>query len=55
MINFLAFWVMAFERFVLVTANVESENYPLNYLLRFSAFFIIAIAIIDKNRKDLGA
>lgn len=50
----ISFWVMAFERVLLVyhlpTAYNAEETAPI-YLLRLSAFIMILYAIWDKNRR----
>ena len=46
----LAFWVLALERLVLGTIGTSDEPRPEIYLIRLSAFLLILIAIIRKNR-----
>lgn len=47
----LAFWVLAFNWFLLVCAEPPSEHRHYFYLLRLAAFLLIILAIVDKNRK----
>ncbi|MCC6797826.1 MAG: hypothetical protein IT366_22115 [Candidatus Hydrogenedentes bacterium] len=46
----LAFWVLAVERWMLVSVEPENEMRYSVYTFRLIAFAIIALAIIDKNR-----
>ncbi len=46
----LAFWVMTFERVLLLVVSPANEFRPYVYLVRLFAFLLIIIAIIDKNR-----
>ncbi len=46
----LAFWVLAVERWMLVSVDSENEMRYSVYTFRLIAFAIIALAIIDKNR-----
>lgn len=45
-----AFWLLAFQRVLLVITDQLSENRPYLYLLRLAAYLLIVWAIIDKNR-----
>lgn len=46
-----AFWVLGFQRIVLATTPVSSEDNAWIYVLRLVAFAIILGGIIDKNRR----
>lgn len=46
-----SFWVLAVERIVLLMTNPEHELRPFVYLIRFSAFMLILVAIYLKNRR----
>jgi hypothetical protein len=46
----LAFWVFAVERMLLASTSPNDEFRPYVYLVRLSAFLLIIVAIIDKNR-----
>ncbi len=47
-----AFGVLAIQRFALtMTRGSEMEDQTVFYLIRLAAFVIIAIAIVDKNRR----
>jgi hypothetical protein len=46
-----AFWVLSLERFMLLVVAPENELRPAVYLCRLLAFVLIALAIIDKNRR----
>lgn len=49
----LSFWIMALERLlIIVFTDVEREEYAYFYLFRLCAFFIILVAIADKNRES---
>lgn len=45
-----AFGLLAVERLVLGYVGVKNEPQPAIYFIRLSAFILILIAIIDKNR-----
>jgi hypothetical protein len=45
-----AFWLLAIERIVLSYVGANNEPRPEIYLIRLSAFLMILIAIIRKNR-----
>lgn len=47
-----SFWVLAVERVALVMTDPLNEVRPFIYLLRLAAFFLILVAVIDKNRKQ---
>jgi len=47
----IAFYILAFERVVLLFYQVKNETQPAVYLIRLAAFIIILAAIVDKNRK----
>lgn len=47
----IAFNILAFERVVLLLAQIRNETQPAIYLIRCTAFVIILVAIADKNRK----
>jgi Ca2+/Na+ antiporter len=46
-----AFWMLAVNRIVLASLDVESEFRTSVYLVRLAGFVLILIAIIDKNRR----
>jgi len=46
-----AFFILALQRFGLEFANDLPERTTVWYFVRFLAFLIIIIAIVDKNRK----
>ena len=46
-----AFAVLACERVVLLLTTPDQEIRPFVYLIRFSAFMLILLAIFIKNRK----
>jgi hypothetical protein len=46
-----AFWLLAFQRVLLVATDQLSENRPYLYLVRLAAYLLIVWAIVDKNRK----
>ncbi|HJQ39087.1 MAG TPA: DUF5985 family protein [Thermoanaerobaculia bacterium] len=46
-----AFSVLAIQRLALAVSSAPMEDRTLLYLLRFLAFAIILVAIIDKNRR----
>lgn len=45
-----AFAVMGLERLILGVINVPETGTPTVYLLRLTAFVLILIGIVDKNR-----
>jgi Ca2+/Na+ antiporter len=45
-----AFWMLAIERIVLVMLDKENEIYSFVFIIRFFAFVLILLAILDKNR-----
>lgn len=45
-----AFWLLALERIVLSYVGANNEPRPEIYLIRLSAFLLILVAIIRKNR-----
>lgn len=47
----IAFWMMAFERFVLGYLNTTDESHLHIYFIRMIAFAIILIAIVLKNKE----
>ncbi|HTV91525.1 MAG TPA: DUF5985 family protein [Verrucomicrobiae bacterium] len=47
----LSFLILGIERFGIVATNAAETTTPWVYLLRILAFALIAIAIIDKNRR----
>jgi hypothetical protein len=48
----LAFWMLAIERWMLVWVDPANETKFFVYTFRLIAFAMIAVAIIDKNRKS---
>lgn len=50
-----AFWVLGIERVVLLLTRSDHELRPLVYLIRLSAFLLIATAIFLKNRRRRDA
>jgi hypothetical protein len=46
-----AFCVLAVQRLALAISSAPMEDQTLLYLLRFLAFGVILVAIIDKNRR----
>lgn len=46
-----AFWILALERLVLGYIGTHHEHGPMIYLIRLSAFIMILIAIVQKNRE----
>jgi hypothetical protein len=46
-----AFWLLMVERIILLSVSASTEFAPYTYLVRLSAFLLISIAIIDKNRQ----
>ena len=51
----IAFFVLVFERVVLVLINPDNELAPYVYAMRLLAFSIIIAAIVDQNRTGGGA
>jgi hypothetical protein len=47
-----AFWLMGTSWGSLVALSPASEGRPYLYLLRLAAFILIAVAIVDKNRRS---
>lgn len=47
-----AFWMLSLERLVLGYLGNAQEISPTIYLIRLSAFILILIAIINKNRES---
>lgn len=48
----ISFHIFAVERCALVLLSISDESRSFLYMVRFIAFVIILIAIIDKNRKS---
>jgi hypothetical protein len=46
-----AFWILGIQRALLAATRVTFEDQAVFYLLRLLAFVIIAVAIVDKNRR----
>jgi hypothetical protein len=46
-----AFWMLAFERVLLMAVGADTEIRPYIYGIRLLAFVGILAAIVDKNRK----
>lgn len=46
----LAFWILAFERTLLIVFQPEVQLRPWIHLVRLAAFLLIILAVIDKNR-----
>lgn len=46
-----AFWILGIQRLILAITRSVFEDQALFYSLRLLAFVIIAVAIIDKNRR----
>lgn len=46
-----AFWVLAFNWFLIVWVQPSSEHLHYFYVLRLAAFLLIIVAIVDKNRE----
>ncbi len=46
----MAFWLLGLTRFLLAWTDAQSETHTYLYLLRFAAFALILVAIVDKNR-----
>ena len=44
-----AFWLLALNQFLLAVGNIPREEQSWVYLLRLSAFILIAVAIVQKN------
>ena len=47
----LSFLILGIERLAIVATNAAETTTPWVYLLRVLAFALIAIAIVDKNRR----
>jgi hypothetical protein len=47
-----AFWMLMFERFILLVTDPANEIRPYIYTVRLIAFLLILLAIIDKNRSQ---
>lgn len=47
-----AFWLLGINWGALATMAPATEVRPYLYLLRLGAFILIAVAIIDRNRRD---
>lgn len=47
-----AFWILGVNRLALSMLAVEDEGRTYLYVVRFFAFLLILIAIVDKNRKS---
>lgn len=47
----LAFGVLAVQRLAIALTQTTMEDQTVFYLLRLSAFVIIVLAIVDKNRR----
>lgn len=47
-----AFWLLALERVALFLTIDADETQPYVYLFRLTAFVLITIAVIDKNRRS---
>jgi len=45
-----AFWVFCLHWVGLALVDVAAENRPFFYLLRFAAFALIILGVVDKNR-----
>ena len=50
----LSFFVQAFNRVTLSLLPSPNEGSPLHYSIRFLAYVLIIVAIIDKNRAPRG-
>jgi hypothetical protein len=48
----IAFLLFALERIILISTRLENISTLLVYLTRLAAFILIAIAIIDQNRRS---
>ena len=44
-----AFWLLALNYLLLTPTQQSDEALPLHYMVRFVAFFIILLGILDKN------
>ena len=47
----LAFTGFSIERFVIVLLETQAEEAPLVYLIRFTGYLMIILAILDKNTR----
>jgi hypothetical protein len=45
-----SFWVLCVERILLLLVRPENELRPYVYLVRFTAFMLLVVGIIQKNR-----
>jgi hypothetical protein len=50
----LSFLLLAVERVALVMAGVHDETKTWVYLIRFVAFTVLVVGIVDKNRANSG-
>jgi hypothetical protein len=48
----ISFWIEAVNRCCLGLLNLHSENVPIYYVIRLSAYVLILVAIWEKNRPD---
>lgn len=48
----LSFLMMGLERFVLLAKGLDDETQSWVYLIRFAAFSLLVIGIVDKNRAN---
>jgi hypothetical protein len=48
-----SFWILALERLVLLATSPTHELRPYVYLIRFTAFMLLIVAIWNKNRRRL--
>jgi hypothetical protein len=46
-----SFWLQALQRLLLATLTRGSENEVYAYLVRFLAYLVLLIAIVDRNRR----
>jgi Ca2+/Na+ antiporter len=51
----MSFFMLSFERLVLVCLGTRNEPTPYIYLIRLGAFILIIYAIINKNRSTSSA
>jgi uncharacterized membrane protein len=47
-----AFWILSLERLVLGYLGTQQELGPKIYLIRLTAFVLILVAIVQKNRES---
>lgn len=45
-----AFWLLAFERLVMVMLQASEDHQASIYIIRLLAFLMIIVAIVNKNR-----